>query len=428
MSEHSTVSSRERDVIVVGAGAAGVAAARRLIDDGLDVLVLEARDRLGGRAASVAAGPGMAVDIGCEWLHSAERNPWVGIAGNLGFTLDETLPDWAQRVAFHQGEAAHRDWIAARDAFDERCERAAAGSDDIAEAALLAEGNRWNDLLRAISTWANGTELENVSVKDHARYENSRLNWRVLRGYGTLISTYGADLPVRLNEAVERIDHRGRAITVTTGQGEFMARAVIVTISTNLLAAEAIRFVPALPVKIAAAAGLPLGVADKVHFAVDGAVDDLPRDRHLVGASDRTATGNYQIRPHGWPLISSFFGGVLATGLEREGPAGMAAFALDELAGLFGAGLRRRLTPIASSAWVLDRYARGSYSCALPGHADDRQMLAAPVDERLFFAGEACSIDFFGTAHGAFITAVAAAEGAIATLRAPAARHRREQI
>ncbi len=420
MSEHSTVSSRERDVIIIGAGAAGVAAGRRLQDEGLDVLVLEARNRLGGRAASVGAGPGMAVDIGCEWLHSAERNPWVGVARALGFALDETLPDWGQRVAFHQGEAAHRDWMAARDAFDERCERAAGGSEDMAEAALLAAGNRWNGLLRAISTWANGTELENVSVKDHARYDNSRLNWRVLRGYGTLISAYGADLPVEFNQAVERIDHRGRSIIVATGQREFAARAVIVTVSTNLLAAEAIRFVPALPAKIAAAAGLPLGVADKVFFAIAGAVDDLPRDRHLVGASDRTATGNYQIRPHGWPLISCYFGGMLATGLEREGPAGMAEFALDELAGLFGGELRRRLTPIASSAWVLDPYARGSYSCALPGHADDRQILAAPVDERLFFAGEACSIDFFGTAHGAFITAVAAAEQAIAALGTPA--------
>ena len=412
------------DVVVVGAGAAGVGAGRHLVAAGLDVIVLEARDRLGGRAHSVATALGIPVDIGCEWLHSAERNPWTGIARDLGFEIDETLPDWGQRVSWHFGKAAQRDWMAAREAFDERCARAAKERDDRPESALLEAGGRWNGLLRAISTWANGTELERVSVKDHDRYDNSMYNFRVPRGYGTLISAYGAELPVRFGCIVERIDHSGRAITVSTNQGEITTQAVIVTLPTNLLAAESIRFTPALPDKIAAASGLPLGIADKLFLAVDGAVDDLPRDRHLIGKTDRAETGGYQLRPHGWPAIGAYFGGQFAAGLEREGPAGMAGFAIDELVGLFGAGIRARLTPLASSAWVLDPLATGSYSCALPGHADDREILAAPIDERLFFAGEACSIAFFGTAHGAFITAVAAAERIVAAQRttAPSSR------
>ncbi len=416
------------DVVVVGAGAAGVAAARRLIDAGLSVQVLEARDRLGGRAATVATPLDIPVDIGCEWLHSAERNPWVGVGRRLGFAIDETLPDWGQRVAWHLGESAQQDWFAAREAFDERCEQAAASPVDLPEAALLEPGGRWNGLLRAISTWANGTELERVSVKDHARYENSQLNWRVLKGYGTLISTYGATLPVRFGTRVERIDHSGKSIIVGTSRGDLSARAVIVTIPTNLLAAEAIRLHPALPDKLAAAAGLPLGIADKLFLAIDGPVEQLPRDRHLIGHLDRTATGGYQIRPHGWPMIEGYFGGVLATELERQGLDGMTAFALDELAGLFGADLRKRLRPIAHSAWVLDPLANGSYSCALPGHADDRAVLAQPVDDRLFFAGEACSIEFFGTAQGAYLSAVAAADRIIAALHVPPPRQRIEQL
>jgi monoamine oxidase len=402
----------------VGAGGGGPAAARRLMAAGLDIVVLEARDRLGGRAHTVATRLGLPVDVGCQWLHSAERNPWVDVARKHGFEIDETLPDWGQRVVWHQGEAAHRDWLQARDRFDERCEEAAGLAGDRAESTLLEPGGRWNGLLRAISTWANGTELERVSVKDHARYDNSRRNWRVLSGYGTLISAYGEGVPVRLGCVVESIDHTGRTIRLVTGSGDIDARAVIVTVPTNLLAAGAIRFVPPLPDKIEAAAGLPLGVADKVFFEVAGGVDEFPFGRHLIGRTDRTETGNYQIRPHGWPLISSYFGGALATVLEREGPEGMAAFAVAELVGLFGSDMRRRLTPLASSAWVSDPYATGSYSCALPGHAEDRQVLAAPVDGRLFFAGEACSANFFGTAHGAFITGVAAAERIIAALGA----------
>jgi monoamine oxidase len=238
-----------------------------------------------------------------------------------------------------------------------------------------------------------------------------------MQGYGALVSTYGASLPLRLGTTVERIDHSGRRSVVATSRGDITARAVIVTIPTNLLAREAIRFVPALPDKLAAAAGLPLGVADKLFLAIDGPAEDLPHDRHLIGATDRVATGGYQIRPHGWPMIEGYFGGTLATELERAGPEGMAAFAIGELAGLLGNAIRPRLKPLAQSAWVLDPLANGSYSCALPGHADDRLVLAEPVDERLYFAGEACSVDFFGTAHAAYITAVAAADRAIAALR-----------
>jgi monoamine oxidase len=412
------------DVIVVGAGAAGLGAARRLMAAGLDVVVLEARDRLGGRAWTVPTPLGIAVDVGCEWLHSAERNPWVGIARDLGFAIDDTLPDWGQRVAWHRGAADQAAWIAAREAFDERCAAAAVGPGDMAEAALLEPDGRWNGLLRAVSTWANGTELERVSVKDHDRYENSQLNWRVPRGYGTLIAAYGATVPVRLKTRVAQIDHRGRTIAVATDNGDLSTRAVIVTVSTNLLAAGTIRFTPDLPDKRAAAAGLPLGNADKLFLALDGPLEALPRDRHLVGATDREATAGYQIRPHGWPMVEAYFGGSLAAGLERQGSDAMLDFALGELAGLFGAEIRNRLRPLVQSSWVLDDLARGSYSCALPGHADDRRILAAPVDDRLFFAGEACSINFFGTAHGAYLSAVAAAEAAVAALGAKRPLHR----
>lgn len=99
-----------------------------------------------------------------------------------------------------------------------------------------------------------------------------------------------------------------------------------------------------------------------------------------------------------------------------DGIAAMTAFALDELAALFGESIRNELRPLASSAWRTDPFARGSYSCALPGHADDRARLAASVDNRLFFAGEACSPDFFSTAHGACETGLRAAEAALASL------------
>ena len=406
----------EFDIVVIGAGAAGLAAGRRLMGAPVSVMVLEARERVGGRAWSLATHLGHSVDLGCEWLHSADRNPWTGIARQLGFAIDETLPDWRSRIARRYGDSAQSDWAAAYAAFDERLEAAAAGADQ-PESALLEPGGRWNGMLDAISSWANGVELDRLSVQDHARYEDTGINWRTPAGYGTLISAYGADVPVRRGTEVRAIDHGGARLAIATSAGTLSARAAIVTVPTAVLASGAIRFTPALPDKIDAARGLPLGVANKLYLEITGGAEDFALDRHALGHTDRTATGSYQFRPHGWPVILGYFGGRLATELERQGIAGMAAFALDELAALFGNDVRRRVVPLASSAWVGDRFAGGSYSYALPGHAGDRARLAAPVDQRLFFAGEACSSHDFSTTHGAYLTGRAAAEQVIGVLR-----------
>ncbi len=175
---------------------------------------------------------------------------------------------------------------------------------------------------------------------------------------------------------------------------------MIVTVPTNLIADEALRFHPALPAKLDAARGLPLGLADKVMLALsDG--DDLPKDGSLRGATMRTAMGTYHLRPFGQPCIEGFFGGRFARSLEDAGPGALAAESINEIAGFLGNDFRRKLKPLAESRWAHDPFARGSYSHALPGHAGDRAVLAAPVDGRLFFAGEATSPGFFTTAHGA---------------------------
>jgi len=129
---------------------------------------------------------------------------------------------------------------------------------------------------------------------------------------------------------------------------------------------------------------------------------------------------SYQARPFGRPIIQCFFGGEFAAGLEHEGMAAMAAFATDELAALRGNAIRKQLTPLAASSWRGDEFARGSYSYAKPCHADDRAVLAAPVDRRIFFAGEATSLNFFSTVHGAYETGTAAAEAALASLKVTA--------
>jgi monoamine oxidase len=401
----------EVDVAVIGVGAAGIGAGRRAKELGLSVLLIEARDRLGGRAWSWTAPIGTTVDLGCEWLHSGDRNPWTAIARRAGFTVDERLPGWG-RLRRAGGDAEQAGWERASDAFEERVAARRHGP-DCAAAELLEPGCRWNPLLEAISSYVSGAELAHVSAQDLAHYNDSGVNWRIREGYGTAIAAHGEGLPVALNAPVRRIDRRGRDVVVESDAGTLRARTAIVTLPTSLIAAEAVRFEPPLPPELLAAAHeLPLGVADKAFIAIESGFTDFAADTHLIGATDRVATGSYQVKPFGLPVIEAFFGGTLARELEAGGPEAMAAFAVDELVEHLGSDVRRRLCPLVATAWAHDPFAGGSYSYARPGGADARARLAAPLDERILFAGEACSPHDFSTAHGAYETGVRAAERA----------------
>jgi monoamine oxidase len=409
----------EVDVAVIGAGSAGIAAGRRIAAaPGVSVLVLEARERAGGRAWTVEKN-GHPCDLGGEWLHSADRNVLTGLAEALGFEVYHRRPLWTTRLRNSGATPAdEEDWIAAREENFRARHRAALEPEDRPAATTLPPGGRWNALLDATSTWGNAVELGKLSVKDNDRYEDSGVNWRVEQGYGALLTALAAPLPIAYGAAVARIDHGGRDIVIDTKRGRVNARRVIVAVPTDILAREDVAFAPALPAKLGAAHGLPLGLADKLFFAFDGHMNDLDPtgDIFLVGSTTRRETMSYQVRPFGRPIVQCFFGGEFAAGLEREGFAAMAAFAIDELAALRGNAIRPQLTPLAASFWRADEFARGSYSYAKPGHADDRAILAAPVDNRLFFAGEATSPNFFSTVHGAFESGTRAAEEALASL------------
>jgi monoamine oxidase len=393
------------DVAIIGAGAAGLGAANALKGSGLSVIVLEARERLGGRAHTIMASPDVTFDVGCGWLHSADRNSFVGIAERLGFEINRSLPPWRERAygkAFPQAD--RDDFMRALNEFYDRAEQAAAEAErsgrDAAANICLEPGNRWNPMIDAVSTYVNGCELDQVSLLDMDAYEDTDINWRVRRGYGALVSAYGASCPVALTCVVTLIDHSARRVRIETSLGTLEADKVIVTVPTNLIADETIRFHPPLPAKVDAARGLPLGLADKVTLSLDDA-ETMPVEGNLRGATMRTGMGTYHIRPFGQPCIEGFFGGRFAQSLEDAGDGALAAAAIDEIVSFLGNDFRRRLKPLAESRWAHDPFARGSYSHALPGHAGDRAVLAAPVDGRLFFAGEATSPEFFTTAHGA---------------------------
>ncbi len=409
-------SSSALDVVVLGAGAAGIAAARALASHHVSTLVVEARERAGGRAYTFAQTGEPPLDMGCGWLHSANRNPLVPLAAQSGLTVDKTLPPWQDMRAgegFSAGE--HAAFRAAQGAFYARMEAAARAPQDRPASQLLEPGGRWNATIDAVSTYVNGTELDRLSVKDFDAYEDTEVNFRVAEGYGALIAHLARGLPIRFGCAARALDRSGARLRVLTDQGVIEARAVIVALPTNVLASGALRIAPELPDTLHAAACLPLGVADKVFLSVEGA-DDLPQNGRLFGATDRVGTGAYHYRPFDRPLIEGYFGGACARALEAGGLAAFADFAIEELCGALGHDWRARLKPVVASAWARDPFALGSYSHALPGHGDKRAVLAAPIENRIFFAGEATHPHFFSTAHGAWMSGVRAAEEALRAL------------
>lgn len=401
------------DVAIVGAGPTGLAAARALAGAPLDVVVLEARDRIGGRAHTIDMN-GTGLDMGCGWLHSADENLLAGMAEAQGFTVDRTPPPWQSQAFNHEMSPAEQaDFRAAFAAFDERVAEAAAAGREGPASTLFEPGGRWNPRIDAISGALNGARFAEVSIRDYDAYRDTGVNWRVTEGYGRMIAQLGAGLPVVPDCPVACIDRTGPILKLLTARGAVEARAVIVTVPTDLIARETLRFDPPLPALVEAAAGVPLGLASKLHMTVEGA-DDFPKDSQLWGRSDTPETGGYHLRPFGRPMIEGWFGGDIARALEAESEAAFFAFASDELVHLLGSGMRRRLAPVAASMWGGEPWSLGAYSHALPGHADDRARLGEAVENRLFFAGEATSPDFYGTAHGAWMEGERAARQALA--------------
>jgi monoamine oxidase len=408
--------SAKADVAIVGAGAAGVAAARRLIASGLSVQVLEASARVGGRAWTLEVA-GMALDLGCGWLHSADRNAWTRIAEAAGFAIQRGRAAWGMQygdLGFSRTEqaAAH----AAYASFERRLETAPPASDRAADA-LEPEG-QWNAYLQAMSGFINGAPLERISIADYLAYDeaSTHCNWRLKAGYGALVA---ASLPPRiglnLSSPVASIALDPRGVVLTTRGGEVRARAAILAVSTHVLAGGAIELPRELDPWRRAAECLPLGRNEKLYLEIVGSGPFEPETAALGDPRD-ARTGHYYIRPFGWPVIECFFGGSGARILEEEGPVAGFAHALDQLAGLFGAKARRSLRPLAASNWGRTTWIGGGYSHALPGCRAARNDLARPFESRIFFAGEATNSSDFSTAHGAHDSGVRAAEEAIAAL------------
>lgn len=408
----------EFDVVIVGAGAAGIAAARQLHQTGYSVAILEASPRLGGRAWTEETG-GHALDLGCGWLHSAERNPWTRIAEDQGVAIDRADAAWGtQHLNLGFSPDEQRRARAAWGEWEKLLPDIAANSDRASDA--LSANNVWNPYIRAICGFANGVAPDQMSAKDYLSYDAacSYRNWRVSIGLGKLIShSLPPEVALSLSTPVEAIVEDGRGVRLRTAFGDLRAQTAILTVSTNVLVSDAITFPSDLDPWRSAASDLPLGHDEKLFL--QSRDPSFVSETHVLGDPSSALACDFYIRPFGWPVIECYLGGDSAHVISEHGHLAGFALAIDQLATLFGSDIRSTLKPLVASNWARTDRIGGAYSCALPGRSDARRQLARPWKEKLFFAGEATSVDDFATAHGAYNSGIRTADEVMAVLAKP---------
>lgn len=410
----------DADVVVVGAGAAGIAAAQALRAAGRKPIVLEARGRVGGRAFTDAS-LGAAYDAGAMFIHWAERNPWVQIARDLGVETASEPRGGGFRVFTDGHPMADADRRRRRDAFnqiDRRLETVDLAGRDMSIAELLGDlGPNSAPIAASGLLLSIGEESSRISARDYQRL------WAgddlvVPSGYGNLVTRSAAGLDIRLNQAVEAIRWDGPAVTVTTPSGDIRANACILTVPVGVLKSGAIRFAPDLPAATRdSLGGLHMGALTKIALKVEGDRFGLTPGASLLetGAPERMM--NFDMYPDGKDIVIGYCGGDYARKLSEAGPEEARAHVVDLLAKMVGADFRKTVKAASFPAWWTDPFARGSYSVCDPGHEKAREALAQPIGGRLLIAGEATAGGGAMTVGGATLAGRAAA-AALARLKA----------
>jgi monoamine oxidase len=405
------------DAVVVGAGAAGIAAARRLTAANKRFLLVEASDRIGGRCFSETRTFGVAYDRGAHWIHTPDLNPVAKLAAKSGLDVYPAPGGEKLRIGRRDARTGElEDFLAAIVRANRAIGEAARGKADVSCAQALPKdlGDLRPSIEFFLGPFGCAKNLEEVSAMDFARSAERDVDAFCRQGFGALLARLAQGLPVQLSTPVTHIDVSRRQVDVRIPKGSIGARSVIVTASTGVLGAGKIRFDPELPRRHAdAIAKLGLGSYDHVALELPGNPLGLQNDDLIFEKASGPRTAALLANVSGTGLCLVEVAGAFGRDLARQGDAAMVAFATDWLANLFGAQAKQAVKRTHATQWAKEPWVLGAFSAAAPGGQPGRKVLMEPVRDRLFFAGEAVHETLWGTVGGAWESGERAAAAAI---------------
>jgi monoamine oxidase len=410
----------EADIIVVGAGVAGIAAARRIAAANRRVVVIEAADRIGGRCFTDTKTFGIPFDRGAHWLHTPDTNPVAKLAAAAKVDVYAAPPGQKVRIGRRNArEGELEDFLASLVRANRAIGEAARKGDVPCARALPKDLLDWRSTVEfMLGPYTCAKDLSDVSAVDFARLSDRDSEAFCRQGVGSLIARLAERIPIELSAPVTRIDLSNRSgVEVVTARGRLTARAVIVTASTGVLAANKIKFDPDLPKRqVDAINGLKLGSYDHIALELPGNPLGLQRDDLVFEKSENARTGAILANMGGSALCLVAVGGGFGRELSAQGEAAMVAFAQDWLVRLYGDDVKKAVKRTSATQWNDDPWVLGAFSAAAPGAQGARRVLMEPLRDRLWFAGEAVHETLWGTVGGAWASGERAAEAAMKRL------------
>jgi monoamine oxidase len=408
--------SGETDVAIVGAGAAGIAAARKVAAAGRRLVLIEASDHVGGRCVTESRTFGVPYDRGAHWVHMPDINPVAKLSSRTGLEVYAAPPGQKLRMLKRNArEGEMEDYLAAIVKASRAIQDAARGKADVSCAqALPKDLGDWRAAVEfVLGPFGCGKNLEDVSAMDFARSLERDVDAFCRQGFGALLAKL-ANMPVQINTPVQRMTSTRNAVEIETARGRIVARAAIVTVSTGVLAADKIKFMPDLPKRhVDAIAKLSLGSYDHVALELKGNPLQLQNDDLVFEQAKGPRTAALLANVSGTPLCMVELAGKFGRELSQAGEAAMVDFAIGWLAELYGADIRKAVGKTHATRWASEPWALGAFSAAAPGGQPGRRTLMEPVRERLFFAGEAVHETLWGTVGGAWESGERAADAAL---------------
>jgi monoamine oxidase len=407
---------RDVDIVVIGAGVAGIAAARRIAAANRKVVVVEAANQIGGRCITDTSTFGVPFDRGARWMHNPDTNPIMKLARGVGFDVSQAPSGQKIRVGRRNARAGETEeflaaLVRANRAIDEASRKAADAS---CASAMPKDLGDWAGTAEfVLGANATGKDLSDLSVMDKVRAQDRSAAVACRQGLGALIAKLGEQIPVALSTPVNRIVWAGRDVGVETSAGRIDARAAILTVSTNVLTSGVIKFAPDFPKRqLDAAARLSLGSYDHIALWMPGNPLGLGRDDVMIEQSSSTQTAMLLANIGGSALCSVDVAGACGRDLSSQGEAAMTAFAREWLAKLFGSDAVASVKKTSATRWNAAPYALGAMSAASVGGQGSRKILTEPTGN-LFLAGEATHETLWGTVDGAWESGERAADAAL---------------